>query len=703
MTALPKIEPRSENVLNFALDYAHRGWAVFPCRPQDKRPYTASGFKEASTDELTVKRWWQQWPHAMIGVRMGEASGVWAIDPDAPEKVGDPDGRAAWAQLLAKHGDVHTHAHLTPGGGHHLLFKWDADRPVTNREGALKGSGINVRGQGGYIIAPPSVRADGKSYQIAEPLDFFNFADAPEWLYELILTEPAKCSISERAAGQVRPREPRNRSYAEAALRGECEAVATSRDGERNNTLNTAALKLGSLVGAGELSEGEVIGALYAAAVACGYVADEGHRATMATVNSGLQAGIKQPREIPDRDPHKSGQAVPQSSSKAPPAALELLWHGQAHDRASRSWLVKTLLPEKGQGLASGQWGGCKTFGVCDLSGSVMTGLPFADRQVDRQGGVLFIAAEGASEIPIRLRGLVEHKLRPAALSSAASGTPVNVDLDNLPFAWIEECPSLKDDQDFNRIVDAANVAANNIKTRFELPLALIVIDTLNAAANFKDGNDAAEGQQVMNRLGELSRLTGAFVLAVDHFGKAVETGTRGTSAKEAAADVVLAFLADRDIAGNISNTRMAVRKLRAGATGSETPFDLKVVDLAGETTCVIEWKQEGQDDHKLTSQRERWPRSTKVLKSALIEVLSNEGKDCSPFGDGKMKVKAVPAASVRAEFMKRYPADTIEPSKQSDAKRQAFNRAMKQAMDRDLIGAREIGGVDHLWLAGQD
>jgi hypothetical protein len=51
----------------------------------------------------------------------------------------------------------------------------------------------------------------------------------------------------------------------------------------------------------------------------------------------------------------------------------------------------------------------------------------------------------------------------------------------------------------------------------------------------------------------------------------------------------------------------------------------------------------------------------------------------------------------------KRYPAKTIEPTKRADAKRQTFNRAMKQAMDRDLIGVREIGGVDHLWLAVLD
>jgi hypothetical protein len=119
----------------------------------------------------------------------------------------------------------------------------------------------------------------------------------------------------------------------------------------------------------------------------------------------------------------------------------------------------------------------------------------------------------------------------PSPAASWASQAPV--DPEALPFAWIEEAPDLKDQDSFERLKEAAKGAARTLREQFDLPLVLIVIDTLSAAANFKDGNDAAEGQVVMNRLGELSRATGAFALAVDHFGKAVETGTRGTSAKE--------------------------------------------------------------------------------------------------------------------------------------------------------------------------
>ena len=71
-----------------------------------------------------------------------------------------------------------------------------------------------------------------------------------------------------------------------------------------------------------------------------------------------------------------------------------------------------------------------------------------------------------------------------------------------MPFAWIEDCPNLQDNGDFDRLVATAKQAAQNIRDQFDLPLALIVIDTLSAAGNFKDANDAAEGQRIMNRLG---------------------------------------------------------------------------------------------------------------------------------------------------------------------------------------------------------
>ncbi len=197
----------SSPILEHALAYAARGWPVFPCNPAPlkgvgKRPMTPKGFKDATTDERQIRTWWSRWPDSLIGVPMGRRTGVFAIDPDVPDAPGEPDGLSAWRRLLENHGEMFTHAHNTPSGGLHLLFRWDETRPVSNKEGKLKGSGINVRGEGGYIIVPPSRLADGRSYEIAEPLDYFRFEDGPAWLYSLILPAEEQTMPDEASPGR---------------------------------------------------------------------------------------------------------------------------------------------------------------------------------------------------------------------------------------------------------------------------------------------------------------------------------------------------------------------------------------------------------------------------------------------------------------------------------------------------------------------
>jgi hypothetical protein len=132
-------------------------------------------------------------------------------------------------------------------------------------------------------------------------------------------------------------------------------------------------------------------------------------------------------------------------------------------------------------------------------------------------------------------------------------------------------------------VIATAKSVDEEARRDHKLPLALIVFDTIIGAAAFAksgDENDAAVGQKLMAALGEISRATGTFVLGIDHFGKAVETGTRGTSAKEAAADVVLALLADKALSGEVTAPRLCVRKRRSGPAGVEHPFTVKSVCL---------------------------------------------------------------------------------------------------------------------------
>ena len=728
-------------MVEHAIYYARRGWPVFPCKPTNKAPFFRGGFHAATTDEAKICKWWGYWPKAMIGVPMGPVSGVWAVDPDPPKTLEEPDGREIWAGLIQEHGELPaTHTEVTPRGGQHIVFKWDPARPVTNSPGALAKTNVDVRGEGGYIIVAPSVCVgDGTPKNVAGQYsaagNFFHFAEAPNWVYELVLArpEPKPAPEPEQATTSSSPRSSEKsdddrqfwRKINDTAFQNLGAWVPEIFGSAAEYQPNTGAWRISSKALGRELEEDLSIHPDGVTDFGVWDIGDErqgkrtaidivieygrkrdaveaalwlSERCGVDPVSLGWQAngaGSQQGRQQgPQQSPPGAGQAPQQS-----PSIFELFWHGTKYDRETRAWLVKDMIPETGQGLASGQWGTAKTFVGMDLAAEVMLGGTFAGRDVVRKGGVLFVAAEGASEIPVRLEGLVEQKLRPNLLNLGLSEQSVTEFLDALPFAWIEDCPNLQSDNDFARLLATIKQAEKNIRDQFNLPLVLIEIDTLSATGNFKDANDAAEGQRIMNRLGEISRQIGAFVLAIDHFGKAVETGTRGSSAKEAAADVVLALLADREISGTISNTRMALRKLRGGKVGEEMPFELRVVNLAFlGTTCVVEWKPVRTATQASTATKDRWPQSLRIFKAALETAISTHGKAMHPFDGDELTVRAVPFDKVRAEFVAAYPAEGDAKDK-ADAKRKAFKRALERAREKELLCSREISGIDYLWL----
>ena len=368
-----------------------------------------------------------------------------------------------------------------------------------------------------------------------------------------------------------------------------------------------------------------------------------------------------------------------------------LRWYGEQDSSLTRRWLIKHTIPETGVGLLSGQWGTFKTFVAIDLAGAVMTGNPFAGRSVKRRGGVLFLAAEGSGEIPIRICGLTEGKF-PEYKS-------------NLPFAWIEGCPTLTDKGAIEQLTHIAKEAADRMQSEFGVELVLIIVDTMSAAAGFADENSSSEGQLAMNVLTELSRRTGAFCIACDHFGKAVDTGTRGTSAKEGAADVVIACLGEKSLAGRVGNTRLAIRKLRGGATGAETAYKPRIVDMGVDedkeqiSTCVIDWSPVTVAAAPESAKGTAWPKSASLFRSALITALELHGKDLAPLAD-RPQVRAVELDAVRDEFNKRYPLDDGDRNKQIAKRRQMFKRSRTEAVTRELIGCRETEGNFIVWIA---
>ncbi len=137
-----------QQMLAAALAYGRKGWAVFPCAP-DKTPLTSRGFKDATTDADQIAAWWTRSPEAWIGRATGGGSFVVDIDP----RHGGGATLAAWE---AENGALpYTVEARTPSGGSHLYFAVPEGINVRSGAGVI-GPGVDVRGEGGYVIVPPS-------------------------------------------------------------------------------------------------------------------------------------------------------------------------------------------------------------------------------------------------------------------------------------------------------------------------------------------------------------------------------------------------------------------------------------------------------------------------------------------------------------------------------------------------------------------
>lgn len=140
-----------------ALGYAARGWPVMPLQPRGKKPLTPHGLTEATTNVNVIERWWDRWPEANVGIATGAKIKAWVLDVDGAQ------GSASLTQLEAELGPLpDTLEQKTGGGGRHLFFAWPEGREIRNKQAVRPG--IDVRGQGGYVVAPPSVHESGQPY-----------------------------------------------------------------------------------------------------------------------------------------------------------------------------------------------------------------------------------------------------------------------------------------------------------------------------------------------------------------------------------------------------------------------------------------------------------------------------------------------------------------------------------------------------------
>jgi bifunctional DNA primase/polymerase-like protein/primase-like protein len=167
-------ESELHTVLATALTLARRGLRVFPCLVRGKQPACERGCLAATVDESTIRQWWQSEPRYNIGVACGSLSGIFVVDVDSHE------AEARLAKLEAEHGKLPPTVEVITIRGRHLYFRYPSKHAVRNTTSRIA-PGIDSRGQGGYVLAPPSIHPSGRAY--AWSVDSANaFAAAPQWL-----------------------------------------------------------------------------------------------------------------------------------------------------------------------------------------------------------------------------------------------------------------------------------------------------------------------------------------------------------------------------------------------------------------------------------------------------------------------------------------------------------------------------------------
>lgn len=464
-------------MLDAAVQYALEGWAVFPLVPKGKIPANKDGFKSATTDTGIVKNYWLAHSTANVGIATGETSGIVVIDVD------DEAGLGELGELPP------TMTARTGSGGRHLIFEHPG-RPVANRAGVVPG--IDVRGDGGYIVAPPSVHPNGTLY---EWLDNRNPAPLPSHLLELIVKKPPVLSAPPADfLGQGL-----GTKWGEKILDEELPRLMASVPGERNHTLNDVAFRLFSIVKGGQLAEGSTRDAIQNAALAVGLEPNE----VAKTMDSAWTASTpRAPRErLPE--PKRPEKQEPEHDEK-----IRVLTRSDLDTVQPPEWLVDGICTT-GFTVLYGPSGAGKSFVALDWACHVATGTKWFNRFCSRRR-TLYVAAEGVSGIPRRVKAWESDR-----------------DARAEDFLLVPQVVNLlkSEADDLERVVERRKVG-------------LLIVDTLARSMPGGDENGAQDMGRLIDTLTRIQTRQNCSVLLIHHSG--IEgRRPRGSTALFGAADTV--------------------------------------------------------------------------------------------------------------------------------------------------------------------
>ena len=636
------------------------GVPVFPC-DSNKRPVIANGFKGAATDPSRIKAAFERDGAEMIGVPTGLASGWVVVDVDIKNGA---QGRV-W---LDENADAlpPTRTHKTRSGGLHLIFQNPSGTEIRNSASRVA-PGIDVRGEGGYVIVPPS-----EGYTVADATEP---AEMPLWLIRACMKPERPEPVAYAPAPRIAARDG-GTPYGLQALDNECRDIACAPDGRKHELLNKGAYSIGGLVSAGHIEQRAAWGALKAAMEVL-LPRCEDPKAARRTLSEAFAAGMARPRAGPERQPTESGHApeppphpgeheaaaqeTEQAPDPEPKVRFPLLWFEEIEPVLNVKDFVQGVLIEQGAAVVYGESNAGKTFWTTDLALHVAAGDSWCGKRVER-GGVVYCVLEGGIGFQNRVaawkkaRGLENHPIPFVAI-------PASINL-------------LNPEADTPKLVETIKAAAKIMG----ISVKLVVIDTLSRA--LAGGNENAPedmGALVMN-MDTIRTETGAAALFVHHCGKDQAKGARGHSSLRAAIDTEIEVIADEE-----SDAKTAtIVKQRDLPKGDHFNFKLKVVELGqnrhGEavTTCTVDYGDKAAKPVTRATTRGLVSHQQRALE-ILADLIATSGQAGYGVPHG---IPSVPDQWWRERFYERAMAGA-----EQDTKKRAFRRAADFLVERHQVG----------------
>jgi hypothetical protein len=525
MTALESFDT---NVLAHALDYAEHGLPVLPIKPGEKRPPMSGWQNHATTDKPTIENWFTGL-YSDHGVGIATGGTIFALDIDVS---GDKAGDETLADLELQYGPLpDTATVLTGSGGQHRYFLMPAGVTIRNNASTALGPGLDIRGEGGQCVAPPTIHPNGRPYEW-DGGEIGEIARAPKWLVELLTARaeptPAPAATSSSDSDSVAARYNEQTTWAQLLSGDGWTLAQTMPDGEQRWVRPGKDAREGISATVGHGGGGQLT--VFSSSIAWlpegsysrfGYYACRHHQGDrsaaasrlyeldMAPVNALLDAISV--AEITHDDAH---DVTPTPTDRVELAHLvdwQKFWH---QDHADEEWLAYPVIP-KGRAIAlyAPAKAGKSTI-VLAVAAATATGRRVLGQRRAEQVDVLYLDYEMTEADLLERLGEL--------------GYGPDDDLSRLHYALLPSLPPLDTREGANAILGLID------KTGAQLA----IIDTFGRAV--EGDEDSADTVRAFYRhTGLALKAKGVTYLRTDHSGKDTSKGQRGSSAKNDDVDLV--------------------------------------------------------------------------------------------------------------------------------------------------------------------